>query len=93
MYIIFKRQAICLSCGLTHKIRNSFRTSGAGQLTGNGKTRITHRISGADQLTDNRKISHKRKDILTIIFRLLILLIIFGNLLLNKEDRGRSVHG
>ncbi|WP_207735788.1 hypothetical protein, partial [Coprococcus comes] len=24
--------------GLTHKIRNSFRTSGAGQLASNGKT-------------------------------------------------------
>ena len=38
MYTIVSRWAICLSCGLTHKIRNSFRTSGAGQLAGNGKT-------------------------------------------------------
>jgi hypothetical protein len=43
------------------KIRNSFRTSGAGQLAGNGKTRISYRTSGADQLADNRKISQKRK--------------------------------
>lgn len=43
------------------KIRNSFRTSGAGQLAGNGKTSISYRTSGADQLADNRKISHKRK--------------------------------
>ena len=38
MYTINSRWAICLSCGLTHKIRNSFRTSGAGQLASNGKT-------------------------------------------------------
>ncbi len=40
MYTILSRWVIYLSCGLTHKIRNSFRTSGAGQLTGNGKTRV-----------------------------------------------------
>lgn len=40
------------------KIRNSFRTLGAGQLAGNGKTSISYRTSGADQLADNRKISH-----------------------------------
>ena len=40
MYTIVSRWAICLSCGLTHKIRNSFRTSGAGQLAGNGKTSL-----------------------------------------------------
>ena len=58
VYTIINRWAICLSCGLTHKIRNSFRTSGAGQLAGNGKTSIAYRTSGADQLADNRKISH-----------------------------------
>ena len=61
MYIEIRRWAICLSCGLTHKIRYSFRTSDAGQLTGNGKTRFSYRTSGTDQLADNRKISHKRK--------------------------------
>jgi hypothetical protein len=40
------------------KIQNSFRTSGAGQLAGNRKTRIAYRTSGAEQLADNRKISH-----------------------------------
>ena len=33
VYTVNSRWAICLSCGLTHKIRLSFRTSGAGQLT------------------------------------------------------------
>ncbi len=61
MYTIVSRWAICLSCGLTHKIRNSFRTSGAGQLAGNRKTSIAYRTSGTDQLADNGKISHKRK--------------------------------
>ena len=42
-------------------IRNSSRTSGAGQLAGNRKTSYSYRTSGADQLTDNRKISRKRK--------------------------------
>ena len=58
VYTVNSRWAICLSCGLTHKIRLSFRTSGAGQLTGNGKTSVSYRTSGADQLTDNGKISH-----------------------------------
>ena len=40
MYGIVSRWAICLSCGLTHKIRISLRTSGAGQLAGNGKTSL-----------------------------------------------------
>ena len=42
------------------KIRNSFQTSGAGRLAGNGKTRDSFQTSGAGRLADNRKISQER---------------------------------